>query len=113
MPTFDNERDAIEYMNEQLGRMDARLIKVEGENLALKSVVTILRHVIADDELKAFFEEQARKRIDEMLAVAESYDDDNTRALIDAYVETMKILMVTEFNAPELPAFTIVRGGKE
>lgn len=112
MPTFDNERDALKYLDQQLQLVHARLMKVEGESLALKTIIAILRNVISDDRLKEFFEERANGIIGEALALAES-EDDNIRGMIDAYVETMKDLMVIEHDTPEPPAFTVLRGGKE
>lgn len=110
MPAFDNIDDAFRFLNEQLGRFDARLLKVEGENLALRSVVTMLRGTMSAED-RAFFAEKAVDLANEVHAVADDYDD-NTRRLIAAYVETLNSLLLPSEAEPDKPAFSVISGGK-
>ena len=111
MPAFDNYPDAIRYLNEQLGRFDARLLKVEGENMALKAVVTMLRVTLSAED-RAFFAEKAVDLANQVQAVADDYDD-NTRRLIAAYVETLNSLLLPSEAEPDKPAFSVIPGGKD
>lgn len=111
MPAFDNIDDAFRFLNEQLGRFDARLLKVEGENLALRSVVTMLRGTMSAED-RTFFAEKAVDLANEVHAVADDYDD-NTRRLIAAYVETLSSLLLPSGAEPGKPAFSVIPGGRD
>lgn len=110
MPTFDNPGDAIQYLADQLGETNMRLLKVEGENIALKAVVTMLRgSMTAEDQ--AWLADKAVDLADQAQAVADGYDD-NTRALVAAYVETLNSLLLPSEADPEKPTFSVIPGGK-
>ena len=111
MPSFDNAEEALRFLNMQVGRMDSRLLKVEGENLAFKAVMTMLRATITPED-RAVFAEKAMDLANEVEAETGVYDD-NTRILIASYVDTLNSVLAPEPEGTGKPSLSVIPGGKE
>lgn len=102
--------DTFHFINKQLGLMDARLLKLECENIALKNVALTMWSVLADDHAKEFFKERATDQI-ELFTKTRSTVYENTRKLIDGVIETTRHIWIETDTGIGHP-FTVIGSGK-
>lgn len=110
MPKFNNLEDAVHFMNKQLGLMDARLLKLEGENIALRNAALTMWSVLADEKAKEHFKNHALGQI-ELFTTKHSTSDDNTKLLIDGLIDATRHIWI-ETDTDDGHPFTVIEGGK-
>lgn len=112
MPTFKDNESAISYLSEVAERLNAQLLKVQGENMVMKSMIKRLMLLVVLPEQKLC------QRWDEALDIDRSewtptlkQADEPTRAFIQAAIDLLAYYETSSSDAVPRNGLRVLDGG--